>query len=45
MHGAGRSLQLDAGKPLLDRVQLDLRTPPKIPVPVTLEEGERIEEG
>ena len=41
MHGAGRSLQLDAGKPLLDRVQLDLRTPPKIPVPVTLEEGER----
>lgn len=41
VHGAGYSLELGAEKNLLERIQMDIRTKPKIPVPVELERGEQ----
>ena len=41
VHGAGRSLELEAEKNLLERIQMDTRTRPKIPIPVELERGEQ----
>ncbi len=41
VHGAGHSLELEAEKNLLERIQMDTRTRPKIPIPVELERGEQ----
>ena len=41
VYGAGRSLELEAEKNLLERIQMDTRTRPKIPIPLELERGER----